>query len=272
MHTHPATTAPAAEVPVAVTVALSQLGQGKYKAHHHHPHHLIVWAKSATVTVRTEGRDWLVPPTQGLWLPAGIRHAVDGLRPGASCTIAIAVQRFSRSWLEPVGVGVTPLIRELVDYLESHTDRDDTRIHAEALLMDLLEPTTSTSLDVPLPTDPRIRIIAEALIANPADQRDLATWGHQVGAGVRTLTRLFSTETGMTFASWRTHVRVRAALNLLARGNSVGATARAVGYRKPGAFSDAFQRVTGQAPSIYSPPSGAPSHSESAQRPAGARP
>ncbi|WP_238589326.1 helix-turn-helix domain-containing protein [Pseudonocardia sp. HH130629-09] len=60
---------------------------------------------------------------------------------------------------------------------------------------------------------------------------------------------MFRAETGMTFAQWRTHARVRAALVLLARGTSVGATARAVGYRKPGAFAEAFRRVTGRAPS-----------------------
>lgn len=64
-------------------------------------------------------------------------------------------------------------------------------------------------------------------------------------------TRLFAGETGMTFARWRTQVRIRAALTHLARGTSVGATARAVGYRKPGAFGDAFHRITGQSPSIY---------------------
>ncbi|WP_405485792.1 helix-turn-helix domain-containing protein [Nocardia sp. NBC_00511] len=55
----------------------------------------------------------------------------------------------------------------------------------------------------------------------------------------------------MTFAEWRTHIRMRAALTLLARGTSVGATARAVGYRKPSAFAATFHRVTGQQPSIY---------------------
>ncbi|WP_438453420.1 helix-turn-helix transcriptional regulator, partial [Streptomyces asiaticus] len=70
-------------------------------------------------------------------------------------------------------------------------------------------------------------------------------------SGVRTLSRLFLAETGLTFSQWRTRVRVRAAVGHLATGASVKTTARAVGYRKPSAFIAAFQRVTGQTPGTY---------------------
>ncbi len=220
-------------------------------AFHQHPHHLIAWAPGATVIMRTETHNWLIPPTHGLWVPAATAHAVDVVHSGHTYSIAVDARRSSR-WTEPTGLLITPLVRELIAYLDTHTDSDATRTRIETVLLDVLEAAPSCCLPVPLPTDPRIRAIADALLTNPADQRDLAAWGHEVSAGVRTLTRLFSNETGMTFARWRTHVRVGAALPHLARGASIGATARAVGYRKPGAFSDAFQRVTGQAPSRYS--------------------
>lgn len=104
---------------------------------------------------------------------------------------------------------------------------------------------------MPLPEDPRARAIADAVIADPADGRGLDAWARYANTGVRTITRLFTRETGMSFAQWRTHVRVRAALGHLARGVPVGRTARAVGYRKPGAFSEAFRRVTGRSPGTY---------------------
>ncbi|KAA8884342.1 helix-turn-helix transcriptional regulator [Nocardia colli] len=236
-------------LPLPVVIR-TQVERSTRLAYHEHPHHLTVWATSATVTVRTDSRDWLVPPTHGLWIPATTPHAVDVLHAGDACTVAIDAC-CPIAWDEPTGVLISPLIRELITYLHSHPDPHHTRTHIETVLLDLIEPTTSTSVHVPLPTDPRLRTIADLLIAHPADQRDLAAWGHEVGAGVRTLTRLFAGETGMTFARWRTQVRIRAALTHLARGSSVGATARAVGYRKPGAFSDAFHRVTGQSPSIY---------------------
>jgi AraC-like DNA-binding protein len=51
---------------------------------------------------------------------------------------------------------------------------------------------------VPLPTDDRLRAIADALLADPPDQRDLAVWAHAANSSVRTVTRLFADETGMT--------------------------------------------------------------------------
>jgi AraC-like DNA-binding protein len=78
-------------------------------------------------------------------------------------------------------------------------------------------------------------------------------WASQVHASVRTLSRLFRAETGLNFATWRTRVRVRAAIPILAAGTSVNATARAVGYRKSSAFIAAFHRVTGHTPGTYLP-------------------
>lgn len=248
---HPSN-APAGRLP-SLVVTRSQVDQRTRLAYHRHTHHLIVWATSATVTVRADARDWLVPPTHAVWIPAGTPHAAEVLRPGDSCTITVDADRSPVTWVEPLGIVITPLVRELIVHLDRNPRPGPTRTRVESLLLDLLEPTAGTSLNVPLPTDPRIRAIADRLIADPADQRDLAAWGHEVGAGVRTLTRLFSSETGMTFARWRTHVRIRAALTHLAHGTSIGATARAVGYRKPGAFSEAFFRVTGQPPSRWLP-------------------
>lgn len=218
---------------------------------HHHTQHLVSWSATATVTVRTGTRDWLVPPTHGLWMPAGTPHAVEVLRHGRGYAVLLDVDRCPITWTEPTGLLITPLLRELIIYLDQHPHHDQTRSHAESVLLALLKPIPSTTFHVSLPEDPRTRMIADGLIANPADGRDLAAWARAANASVRTITRLFAAETGMTFAQWRTHVRIRAALTHLARGTSVGATARAVGYRKPGAFSEAFHRITGQHPGIY---------------------
>jgi AraC-like DNA-binding protein len=52
----------------------------------------------------------------------------------------------------------------------------------------------------------------------------------------------------MTFARWRTHARLAAALRLLAAGESVGNVAYRVGYGAPSAFVAAFRRGLGTTP------------------------
>ena len=224
----------------------ADLGPGMRTGQHEHPGHLIAWSDTATVSVRTGTRDWLVPPTHALWIPARLPHTTEVARAGRGYGVLGEPDGCPLTWPEPTGVLVTPLVRELIVHLDRHRDR-----RAAELLLSLLEPVPSTTFHVPLPADRRIRAIADALLADPANPRDLTAWAHATSTSVRTITRLFAAETGMTFAQWRTSVRIRAALALLARGESVGATARAVGYRKPGAFAEAFHRVTGQHPGTY---------------------
>jgi len=151
-------------------------------------------------------------------------------------------------WSRPTGVVVGPLMRELIVYLDDPGLDPAPRRRAEGLLFDLLQPASTGVIQVPLPHDPRAREVAEALFDAPDDNRHLGAWGLEVGASIRTLARLFTAETGMTFGQWRTQVRMRAALGLLADDLPVATVARRVGYRTPSAFVAAFHRLTGRTP------------------------
>ena len=58
-------------------------------------------------------------------------------------------------------------------------------------------------------------------------------------------------ETGLTFGRWRTEARLCAALPLLARGATVTAAARRVGYDSPAAFVATFRAILGTTPGRY---------------------
>ncbi|WP_211225475.1 helix-turn-helix domain-containing protein [Amycolatopsis nigrescens] len=240
--------------PISPILSIDRTGvePRRYVAPHVHAEPMLLWTATATVTVTTTSRDWLVPPAYGIWVPGGIEHTATTLQAGELCVVRFTPGHCPITWSEPIGVVMTPLLRELVLHLQRTGPEAPGRRHAEVLVFDLLTPLPTNTLHVSMPTDPRVRTIAERLLANPADPRELAGWAQEVHAGVRTLSRLFLSETGRTFAQWRTHIRVRAAAHHLANGASVNATARAVGYRKPSAFINAFRRVTGQTPGAYS--------------------
>jgi AraC-like DNA-binding protein len=222
-----------------------------FKKTHSHPEPMLLWSSTATLTVTTASRDWLVPPGYGLWVPGGSDHAVVVLRAGEGAAILFAPDRCPITWTQPTGVSVGPLLRELIAHLHRIGPQDPSRPHAEALMFALLTPLSTHDIQVSMPDDRRVRAIAERLVADPSDPRELAAWADHVHAGVRTLSRLFLNETGLSFAQWRTQVRIRAAVQMLADGASVTTTARAVGYRKPSAFINAFRRATGQTPGTY---------------------
>jgi AraC-like DNA-binding protein/quercetin dioxygenase-like cupin family protein len=236
--------------PMLVVIGQPKVDPGSV-GEHRHRRNMLCWSESGTIALHAGGREWLVPPNQGLWIPAGILHSVEVRQPGGVRVVVFVDDHGPSEWREPTGVPITPLVAELIVHLDENRQRGALRHHAESLLLGVLEAVPNTVFDVPIPTDDRIRRIADALIANPADPRDLDEWAFAVKAGVRTISRLFTAETGMTFARWRTRVRMRAAVGHLAAGASVGAAARAVGYRKPAAFAETFHRLTGQHPGIY---------------------
>jgi AraC-like DNA-binding protein len=115
----------------------------------------------------------------------------------------------------------------------------------------LITPCPAHDIAIAMPTDQRLRLIADRLLTDPSDQRELADWAEFAHASVRTLTRLFRAETGLSFAQWRTTVRIRAAIQKLSTGTPVGLTAQQVGYRKTSAFVAVFRQATGQTPGTY---------------------
>ncbi len=101
---------------------------------------------------------------------------------------------------------------------------------------------------LPLPKDARARRVAERILAAPADALESALGR---GASRRTLERLFVEQTGFTLGSWARRARLLESLRLLARGDSIGQIAAAVGYATPSAFVAAFRRELGTTPGRY---------------------
>jgi AraC-like DNA-binding protein len=203
------------------------------------------------LVVVTETATWVLPPTLALWIPAGLRH--ETMSSGRATMRATYVRPglCSVSWPDPTPVAARPLLAELIGYLEDEPLDPARRARAEQVLVDLLEPVAMSTIEVRMPAEDRAREVAEALRADPADQRTLAEWGRHVGASSRTLARSFVAGTGVPFGRWRTLLRLQSALTLLADGEPVSNVARRVGYETASAFSAAFHRETGMTPAAY---------------------
>jgi AraC-like DNA-binding protein/quercetin dioxygenase-like cupin family protein len=217
---------------------------------HAHDEHQLAWASAGTLTVRTEGAAWVLPPSRALWIPAGLVHETGASGRALMRSVYMPPALSPVSWTAPTVVAASPLLAEVINYLGGELP-SARRSHAEALLTDLLEPVPVTVLDVRFPADPVAGPVARRLRDNPADPRTLADWGRSVGASERTLARAFVAETGLPFGRWRTLLRLQAALPRLAAGEAAGRVAGRVGYETPSAFTAAFRRETGVTPSAY---------------------
>ncbi|WP_203846905.1 helix-turn-helix transcriptional regulator, partial [Dactylosporangium siamense] len=122
------------------------------------------------------------------------------------------------------------------------------RARLHRVLVDELREAHEQPTHLPEPRDDRLRAVARILGADPADASSLAVLGRRVGAGARTLSRLFHDELGMTFYEWRTQLRVCHALVLLAEGHDTTRVAHACGWANPSGFIAAFTAVVGTTP------------------------
>ena len=84
--------------------------------------------------------------------------------------------------------------------------------------------------------------------SNRLDAGELAS---RAATSVRTLSRLFPRETGLTFKAWRQRARVVHAMDRLARGDPVARVAADCGFASTAAFSCAFRQVTAMTPTTF---------------------
>lgn len=217
---------------------------------HRHPENQLAWASSGILTVSSDGGTWVLPSARALWIPAGTVHAMDADRHTAVCCPYFAAHRGPR-WPRPTPVTIGALARELLLHLAAADLTPAARRRAEGVLLDQLTPVPVTTVAVPMPADARALDVARAVIADPADDATLEIWARRTNTSARTLARLFTAETGMSFGRWRTHARLCAALPLLAAGTPVAAVAHRVGYETPSAFVAVFRKVLGVTPGAY---------------------
>lgn len=234
-----------------VVISTFPMLQGASYLRHCHPDHQLACASSGVLSVSTDRATWVMPPTRALWIPAYVHHEVTAAEGATMIAAYLRPDRCSIEWVDPTPLRASALLRQLLGYLGSDALDEQRRARAEAVLIDVVEPVPVTTIELRVPTDPRALQVADALRVRPDDSRSLTEWGHHVGASARTLARAFRAQTGITFSTWRTLVRLQAALVHLAAGEPVGNVAHAVGYESPSAFVAAFRHHTGQTPGAY---------------------
>ncbi|MFQ6024699.1 MAG: helix-turn-helix transcriptional regulator [Acidiferrobacterales bacterium] len=221
---------------------------------HRHLRAQLVYASTGVLTVSTTEGRWVVPPQQAVWVPAGTDHEVRSSGAVSMCSLYVDPSAARELPIHCCVLTVPGLMRQLILKAVSLPNEYGPGGPAARLMhviLDQLRELEPTPLHLPMPHDPRLKPMADTLVANPADNRDLGTWAQSAGASARTLARLFLKETGMTFGNWRQRLRLQAAVARLGAGQSVTTVAYDLGYQSPSAFIAMFKRVLGAPPAHY---------------------
>ncbi|TCW79689.1 AraC family transcriptional regulator [Burkholderia sp. SRS-46] len=224
-------------------------------AEHRHARAQLVYATAGIAEVVADQSLWLVPPHRALWIPPALAHGMRARGHVELRTAYVHPRAYPSGYPnQPRLINVSPLLHELI-IRASLFALEDTPGGRDALVIQLMlaeiEWAPEQPLRLPSGQDRRLARVCDAILADPADGRTLTEWAHEVGASSRTLSRLFTAETGLSFSQWRQQARISAARPLLASGRSVIAVAAELGYESTSSFSTIFRRLAGITPSAY---------------------
>ncbi|MCA1456486.1 helix-turn-helix transcriptional regulator [Bradyrhizobium sp. BRP22] len=225
---------------------------------HMHRESQLVYAAEGTMQVTTPKGRWLVPPDRAVWVPALLEHSIDVL-----ADIQMRTLYFELPWLKRNARGnslnaefvvrVSPLLHQTILALfDRQDDRERTGLLLQLLMLELDQAEDSATF-IPLPQEPRCRRAATIVLADPTAQHEIETLAREVGTSARTLSRLFSSETQLSFKSWCQRARIAAAIERLSTESivSIKQIASDLGYASVPAFSHAFRQVTGKTPTEF---------------------
>ncbi len=230
--------------------------QGATVPMHRHDEAQLVFASYGGMQVHTDKGRWLVPPQLAVWLPAGILHRIDVLSDTEHWMIywhasAPRLWAPSESLERPFALRVTPLLRELIfAAFEANATAEKAELVVQLVLHELTE-TPDAPTFLPLPTSAAGRRAADLVLADGRSEIGLDKLASRAGTSVRTLSRLYPAETGLTFKAWRQRARIVVTMDRLAAGTPVSQVAVDAGFSSTAAFSFAFRQVTSMTPTAF---------------------
>ena len=238
----------------ANAIGLSMIAGGFESELHTHEESQLLYVVRGEVTCEAANALWIVPPSSALWIRSQVIHKIRARAPLEAYSLFLVPDAAPHQARDCGSVFVTPLLRELLLRLATrpaHYDLEGPDARLVSVLLDELAASAIENHRLPMPADPRLRRLADAMIAHPADNATMTTWAKRVGASERTLHRLLVQETGLSFGRWRQQLHIVLALQQLSRGAKVQSVATDLGYESASSFVTMFGRLLGASPARY---------------------
>ncbi|KAF1004729.1 MAG: HTH-type transcriptional regulator NimR [Luteibacter sp.] len=221
---------------------------------HRHRKGQLMLTLRGVLTCEVESGLWMVPPQSAIWVPGDMLHRIKASGTMDCYVSFIDPDVASRLPKACCAVTASPLLRELLLRSASFPllyPEGGFESHVVNLLLEELAAAPIGNLHLTMPTDARLRRIADMLMEHPADRGTIQGWARRVGTSERTLARLLTQETGMSFGRWRQQLQIMLAVQWLGAGMTVQRIADALGYESAGSFVTMFRKTLGTSPGRY---------------------
>jgi len=189
-------------------------------------------------------------------MPAGIPHRVDMLSDTELRMIywhPSALQKWApeRPLDYIFALTVTPLLLELIlAAFKVDIPSEKAELAVRLILHELTE-TPDVPVFLPMPTSTIGRRVADLALADSQMHLGVSDLARRAATSIRTISRIFPVETGLSFKAWRQRARIALAIDQLSEGRSISRAAADVGFSSTAAFSFAFRQVTKMTPTAF---------------------
>ncbi|MGO9450786.1 MAG: AraC family transcriptional regulator [Candidatus Binataceae bacterium] len=238
----------------ANAIGFSMASGGLESEPHAHRESQLVYLVRGELICEASSALWIVPPQSALWIPASVTHRIRARAPLEGYGLFVEPGAAPNLPPDCCAASVTPLFRELLLRLATRPalyglEGPDARL--VSVLLDELATVSIEKHRLPMPIDPRLRRLVDAMTADPANGATTKTWAKRIGVGARTLNRLLVEETGLSFGRWRQQLHIILAIQKLSRGAAVQSVALDLGYESASGFVTMFRKALGTSPARY---------------------
>lgn len=235
-------------------VAAGNLDRQEQSPRHHHRKAQLLYTVRGVINCEVDHGIWIVPPQCAVWIPGGLPHTVFGVGDVECFCIFVEPTAARNLPLECCTIAVSSLLRHALVRAAEFPERyavEGREGRLVSVIFDELADAPVENLRLPIPTDARLKNLAELLLADPTNRATLAEWASRVALSERSLSRMLMEEIGMSFGRWRRQLHVILALQRLSVGESVQTVALNLGYESASSFVTMFRKALGKPPGRY---------------------
>ncbi len=225
---------------LAAAVAENSLRFLGHDTHEHEdPHLVFIVAGSATLTAA--GQEATLRRHESAWLQPGVPHSMRIHEGGMALGPMLGLDASPPSPLYLLGV--VPAVVDIMTASMVAAPANSEQVQPfRRALGQVLRSVSIPYFAVAHPSHPAAQRLAREATRSSATLEELAQ-RHQLSP--RQVQRIFLSEVGLTFSSWRARARMNHAVSMLLAGDAVQGAARAAGFATRSGFVRALSRETG---------------------------
>ncbi|ACS85039.1 helix-turn-helix domain-containing protein [Musicola paradisiaca] len=242
-------------LPRSVYFRTYPLTKGTQVAQHQHPFVEFLYAREGGMRMEIEGKTLIVPVLYGVWIPANVPHQILATSNVLLESLYVEPEYAAIDHDSSKVVVISDFVREFIHYATEHIPEQYDEAGDDGKMVDvlttLLRQLPDAGFSLPWPESVVLVRVCRDIQQAPDAAHGIEAWAARTGMSVRTFSRRFRKETGVSFSEWKKRLRLLESIIMLKDNRSVTQVALDLGYSSTASFTFAFRQMFGVPPTRY---------------------